>query len=401
MQVKRVSYLSLEFLMGRSMQNALLNMDLEGNYRTAMMELGYRLEDLYDEERDAALGNGGLGRLAACFLDSMATLDLPAWGYGIRYDYGIFKQVIRDGAQCEVPDYWLTFGNPWEIARQDVIVPVRFYGATRVETGADGRSRSVWEGGETVVAMAYDNPIPGFDTWNTINLRLWKALPAREFDFASFNSCDYHHAVEARQRAENISNVLYPSDSTYQGKELRLKQQYFFVCATLHDVVRRFKRIPGHTWDTFSDKNAIQLNDTHPSIAIAELMRVLVDYEGLEWAQAWDVSQRTFGYTNHTILPEALERWSVELMGSLLPRHLEIIYKINWHFIEQVKAVFGSDDQERIRRMSIIDESHGKFVRMAHLAVVGSHVINGVAALHSELVKSDLFPDMWVTAPLR
>ena len=280
-------------------------------------------------------------------------------------------------------------------------MPVRFYGATRVETGADGRSRSVWEGGETVVAMAYDNPIPGFDTWNTINLRLWKALPAREFDFASFNSCDYHHAVEARQRAENISNVLYPSDSTYQGKELRLKQQYFFVCATLHDVVRRFKRIPGHTWDTFSDKNAIQLNDTHPSIAIAELMRVLVDYEGLEWAQAWDVSQRTFGYTNHTILPEALERWSVELMGSLLPRHLEIIYKINWHFIEQVKAVFGSDDQERIRRMSIIDESHGKFVRMAHLAVVGSHVINGVAALHSELVKSDLFPDLWVTAPLR
>ena len=389
--------------MGRSMQNALLNMDLEGNYRQAMEELGYRLEELYDEERDAALGNGGLGRLAACFLDSMATLDLPAWGYGIRYDYGIFKQRIKDGAQVEVPDYWLNFGNPWEIARQDVIVEVRFYGSVRVDAGG----RSVWEGGETVVAMAYDNPIPGFDTWNTINLRLWKACPAREFDFASFNSGDYHQAVEARQRAENISNVLYPSDSTYQGKELRLKQQYFFVCATLHDVMRRFKRIPGVAWEMFPDKNAIQLNDTHPSIAIAELMRLLVDYEGLEWARAWEITQKTFGYTNHTILPEALEKWSVDLMGSLLPRHLEIIYKINWHFIEEVKRFFGPIDKdervlgERIRRMSLIDESHGKMVRMAHLAVIGSHVINGVAAIHSELVKTDVFPDFVPMFPER
>ena len=386
--------------MGRSMQNALLNMDLEENYKQAISEIGYTLEDLYEEEGDAALGNGGLGRLAACFLDSMATLELPAWGYGIRYDYGIFKQVIRDGAQVEVPDYWLTFGNPWEIARQDVIVPVRFYGSTRTETDSNGHSRVIWEGGETVVAMAYDNPIPGYDTWNTINLRLWKALPAREFDFASFNSGNYHSASEAKERAENISNVLYPSDSTYQGKELRLKQQYFFVCATLHDVVRRFKKIQGFTWEMFSDKNAIQLNDTHPSIAIAELMRILVDYEGVEWSRAWDITVKSFGYTNHTILPEALEKWTVDLMGSLLPRHLEIIYKINWHFIEQIKAQFG-EDWSRIRRMSIIDENGTKSVRMAHLAVFGSHVINGVAALHSELVKSDVFPDFYQMMPER
>jgi starch phosphorylase len=290
--------------MGRSMQNALLNMDLEPNYRKALEELGFKLEDLYECEKDAALGNGGLGRLAACFLDSMATLDLPAWGYGIRYNYGIFKQIIRDGAQVEVPDYWLTFGNPWEIERQDVVVPVRFYGTTRVEKDEAGNDRTVWSGGETVVAVAYDNPIPGFDTWNTINLRLWKALPAREFDFASFNSGDYLRAVESRQRAENISSVLYPADNTYQGKELRLKQQYFFVAATLHDIVRRFKRVPNWKWSMFPDHNAVQLNDTHPTIAIPELMRILVDLEGVPWDEAWAITHKTFGYTNHTILPE-------------------------------------------------------------------------------------------------
>jgi glycogen phosphorylase len=308
LHVKRVSYLSLEFLMGRTMQNALLNMDLEPNYRKALEELGFRLEDLFEHEKDAALGNGGLGRLAACFLDSMATLDLPAWGYGIRYNYGIFKQVIVDGAQVEVPDYWLTFGNPWEIERQDIVVPVRFYGTTRVVKGEDGSERTVWEGGETVVAVAYDNPIPGFDTWNTINLRLWKALPSREFDFASFNSGDYLRAVEARQRAENISSVLYPADNTYQGKELRLKQQYFFVCATISDIVRRFKRVPGWTWSIFPEKNAMQLNDTHPTIAIPELMRVLVDDNLVPWSEAWAITQRVFGYTNHTILPEVRAR---------------------------------------------------------------------------------------------
>lgn len=385
--------------MGRSMQNALLNMDLEGKYREALSELGFSLEELYEQEKDAALGNGGLGRLAACFLDSMATLDLPAWGYGIRYNYGIFKQIIRDGAQVEVPDYWLTFGNPWEIERQDIVVPIRFYGSTRIQTDSKGTETTVWEGGETIVAVAYDNPIPGFDTFNTINLRLWRALPAREFDFASFNSGDYLKAVEARQRAENISSVLYPADNTYQGKELRLKQQYFFVAATLHDVVRRFKR-SGEQWNKFSDRNAIQLNDTHPTIAIPELMRILVDREGLEWQEAWAITERTFGYTNHTILPEALEKWSVDLMGNLLPRHLEIIYKINWHFLEKVRSMFGNDN-DRIRKMSLVDETHGKMIRMAHLAVVGSHVTNGVAAIHSQLVKSDVFPEFYAMFPDR
>ncbi len=426
--MKRVSYLSLEFLMGRTMQNALLNMDLDGAYAEALREIGYNLEDLYEQEKDAALGNGGLGRLAACFLDSMATLDLPAWGYGIRYDYGIFKQVIRDGAQVEIPDYWLTFGNPWEIERQDIVVPVRYYGSVRkadtngVVVGA-GSDACVWEGGEVVMAVAYDNPIPGFDTWNTINLRLWKALPSKEFDFASFNSGDYLKAVEGRHRAETITQVLYPSDSSYQGKELRLKQQYFFVAATLADVIRRFKRIPGWTWAMFSDKNAIQLNDTHPTIvssasprlpaygrllplppppppsqAIVELMRVLVDLEGVSWSAAWTITKATFAYTNHTILPEALEKWSVDLMSSLLPRHLEIIYKINWVFMEELKALYG-EDWDRLRRMSIIDESHGKYVRMAHLAIVGSHAVNGVAAIHTELVKSVVFPDFYALYP--
>ena len=403
---KRVSYLSLEFLMGRSMQNALLNMDLEENYKKALQELGFALEDLCEQEKDAALGNGGLGRLAACFLDSMATLNLPAWGYGIRYNYGIFKQLIRDGAQVEVPDYWLNFGNPWEIPRQDITIPVRFYGTVRKVTDeATGRERSVWEGGEEVLAMAYDNPIPGFDTYNTINLRLWKAMPRREFDFGSFNSGDYNAAADARQRAENISAVLYPSDSTHSGKELRLKQQYFFVSATLRDLMARFRTAgcPGG-WGAFSDANAIQLNDTHPSIAIAELMRLLVDEEDVPWGEAWAATQRTFGYTNHTILPEALERWSVDLMGNLLPRNLEVIYKINWHFLEALRTANPASppSNDFLARVSLIEEgSHGKMVRMANLACVGSHSINGVAALHTELVKSIVFPELYSLFPER
>ena len=390
LDVKRVNYLSLEFLMGRSMQNALLNMDLEDKYRKAMMELGFRMETLYEEECDAALGNGGLGRLAACFLDSMATLDLPAWGYGIRYNYGIFKQKIEAGFQVEVPDYWLTAGNPWEIERIDVSYPVRFYGHV-VTKVVDGKEVKSWEGGETVMAMAYDNPIPGFDTYNTINLRLWKAVPDREFDLKSFNEGDYLKAVEARQRAESISSVLYPSDSTYNGKELRLKQQYFFVSATLRDVIRRFKKRGDRDWSDFPKKNAIQLNDTHPSIGIPELMRILMDEEGLEWDEAWRITEATFAYTNHTILPEALEKWTTELMGRLLPRHLEIIYLINLSLMTAVEAAYPGDDARK-REMSLIHEDGEKSVRMANLAIVGSHVINGVAAIHSELVKSDVFP---------
>jgi len=399
LDVKRVNYLSLEFLIGRSMQNALLNMDLEDNYKKALGELGYKLEDLYEEETDAALGNGGLGRLAACFLDSMATLDLPAWGYGIRYNYGIFRQEIKDGYQVEVPDYWLNRGNPWEFERVDVVYPVRFYGHITTTVDASGE-RSSWEGGEVVQAIAHDNPIPGFDTYNTINLRLWKAVPSREFDLASFNSGDYLRAIEERQRAEAISSVLYPSDNTYNGKELRLKQQYFFVSATLRDIIRRFKKKPDHDWTQFADKNAVQLNDTHPSIGIAELMRILVDEERVPWDLAWDVTQRTFAYTNHTILPEALEKWTVDLMGHLLPRHLEIIYKINWNFMQLVEAKYPGD-HARARKVSIVEEGDHKQIRMANLAIIGSHAVNGVAAIHSELVKHEVFPEMYELWPER
>jgi glycogen phosphorylase len=342
------------------------------------------------------------------------------------YTYGIFKQLIRDGAQVEYPDRWLTFGNPWEIERVDVAYPVRFYGSVRTDGNhADGSEKRVWEGGEVVVAVAYDNPIPGYDTFNTINLRLFRAAPSREFDLASFNTGDYMKAVEQRQRAETISSVLYPSDATHSGKELRLKQQYFFVSATLRDIMRRFKRMnyqqthpagsssaAGGTvsyssvqltteqWRRFPEKNALQLNDTHPTIGIPELMRILVDEEGLEWNFAWAITQETFGYTNHTVLPEALEKWSVDLLGHLLPRHLEIIYKINWHHLEAVKARFG-DDSHILQELSLVEEGPCKMIRMANLGIVGSHAVNGVAELHTELLKSDVFPHFYAMYPER
>eukprot|EP00742_Colponemidia_sp_Colp-10_P003889 GILJ01004142.1.p1 GENE.GILJ01004142.1~~GILJ01004142.1.p1 ORF type:complete len:944 (-),score=189.07 GILJ01004142.1:272-3103(-) len=397
--VKRVYYLSLEFLMGRAMQNALVNLDIEDNFKNAIRDLGFDLEEIYGQEHDAALGNGGLGRLAACFLDSMATLDYPAWGYGIRYNYGIFEQRIVNGYQVEHPDYWLTFGNPWEIERKDVTYPVRFYGQVRRYRDEKGRERSKWEGGEIIQAVAYDTPIPGFDTFNTINLRLWRATPAKEFDFQSFNEGDYLKAVEARQRAEYISSVLYPNDSTYSGKELRLKQQYFFVCATIQDVMRRFHKRPREI-NEFAQKVAIQLNDTHPSIAIAELLRKLMDEEGMDWEEAWGITTRVFGYTNHTVLPEALEKWSVDLLANLLPRHLEIIYLINHHFLQEV-AKRWPNDGSRMMSMSLIEETQPKMVRMANLAIVGSHAINGVAELHTELVKTTIFKDFYEMWPAR
>lgn len=372
-------------------------MDLEENYREALSELGFRLEDLYDCEQDPALGNGGLGRLASCFLDSMASLDYPAWGYGIRYTYGIFRQIINEhGEQTELPDYWLTMGNPWEIERVDVTYPVRFYGKPTPYIDEGGNERIKWTDGEVVIAVACDNPIPGYDTYNTINLRLWRATPSKEFDLRSFNAGDYMRAVDQRQRAESISAVLYPSDSTYSGKELRLKQQYFFVSATMQDIVRRFKK-KHHAWTEFPNKVAIQLNDTHPAIGIPELMRILVDLEGLDWDAAWTITQKTFSYTNHTILPEALEKWTVEMMGHLLPRHLQIIYDINWHFLQKVEAKWPGD-VEMMRDLSIVEEGFQKMVRMAHLSLVGSHTINGVAAIHTELVKSLVFPrfyELW------
>ncbi len=388
---KRMYYLSLEYLMGRMLQNALVNLDLEERYKRSLHDLGYNLEDVYEEEVDPGLGNGGLGRLAACFLDSLTSLELPAWGYGIRYNYGIFKQEIRDGCQVELPDYWLSRGNPWEIERNDVQVKVHFYG--RVEKYHDyGVERHRWVGDEAVQAMAYDTPIPGYNTFNTNNLRLWRACPSTEFDFRSFNSGDYFGAVKAKQKAESISSVLYPNDMSMEGKELRLKQEYFFCAATISDIVRRFRKKRSHDWKNFSEKVAIQLNDTHPTIAIVELLRVLLDEFKLPYDQAMSVVKDTFAYTNHTVLPEALEKWDLTLMQHLLPRHMDLIYLLNFFFLESVKKVFGPN-ADIMRNLSFIEEGETRKVRMANICVAVCHKVNGVAALHSEILKKSLFRD--------
>ena len=355
------------------------------------MDMGYDLEELYEEETDAALGNGGLGRLAACFIDSLATLEIPAWGYGIRYDYGIFKQVIKDGYQTEIPDFWLNHGNPWEIERQDITYDVRFYGVSNKYQ--DGNTeRAKWEGCQKVVAMAYDTPVPGFNTYNTNNLRLWKSRPRSTFDFDKFNSSDYHGAIGERQDAEYITSVLYPNDSTDAGKELRLKQQYFFCSASIYDIIRRYKDRHNDRFLAFSDKNRIQLNDTHPAIGTIELLRILIDEEKLTFEEAWNVCHKTFSYTNHTVLPEALEKWSVELIGRLLPRHLELIYLINSIYIGKLKEKYPGDG-EKIGRMSLVEEGWPKKIRMAYLCIVCSHTVNGVAALHSQLLKETIFKE--------
>ncbi|KAH8656166.1 putative glycogen phosphorylase [Tricladium varicosporioides] len=388
---KRVYYLSLEFLMGRALDNAMLNVGLKNIAKEGLSDLGFRIEDIIDQEHDAALGNGGLGRLAACFLDSLASLNFPAWGYGLRYRYGIFKQEIVDGYQVEVPDYWLDF-NPWEFPRHDIVVDIQFYGSVRKYQDKVGKPVAVWEGGEIVKAVAYDVPIPGFDTPATNNLRLWSSKAASgEFDFQKFNSGDYESSVADQQRAETISAVLYPNDNLERGKELRLKQQYFWVAASLYDIVRRFKKTK-RAWAEFPDQVAIQLNDTHPTLAVVELQRILIDLEGLEWDEAWAIVIKTFGYTNHTVLPEALEKWSVPLMQNLLPRHLQIIYEINLYFLQTVERKFPKE-RELLGRVSIIEESQPKMVRMAYLAIVGSHKVNGVAELHSDLIKTTIFKD--------
>ncbi|KAI0203778.1 glycosyltransferase family 35 protein [Astrocystis sublimbata] len=388
---KRVYYLSLEFLMGRAFDNAMLNRGAKAIAKEGLAELGFRIEDIIGQEHDAALGNGGLGRLAACFLDSMATLNFSAWGYGLRYRYGIFKQEIIDGYQIEVPDYWLDF-NPWEFPRHDVTVDIQFYGHVRKERNEAGKLVNIWEGGETVTAVAYDVPTPGYDTPSTNNLRLWSSKAASgEFDFQKFNSGDYENSVADQQRAETISAVLYPNDNLDRGKELRVKQQYFWVSASLYDIVRRFKKTE-RKWSEFPDQVAIQLNDTHPTLAIVELQRILIDIEGLEWDEAWNIVTATFGYTNHTVLPEALEKWPVGLIEHLLPRHLQIIYDINLFFLQSVERLFPGD-QELLARVSIIEESQPKMVRMAFLAVVGSHKVNGVAELHSDLIQTTIFKD--------
>ncbi len=415
---KRVYYLSLEFLMGRTLGNAMLNLGVTEACHQALIDLGYSLEDLRDAEWDAGLGNGGLGRLAACFLDSLATLQLPAYGYGIRYEYGIFHQRIVGGAQVEVPDTWLEYGNPWEIPRHTDLFPVHFYGRVHQFTDDDGKLQARWENTEEVLAMPYDTPIPGYQNGTVNTLRLWAAKASKDFDFKEFNDGDYRGAVESKMRSENISKVLYPNDNVPEGKELRLKQEYFFVAATLQDIIRRYKKhyrmydepkgLPtfpegapgGKVFARFSARNAVQLNDTHPALAIPELMRVLVDEEGLGWDEAWTITTETFGYTNHTVMPEALEKWPVSLMARVLPRHLQLIYEINQRFLDEVRAKYPGDDA-RAARMSIIEEGREQRVRMANLAIVGSHSVNGVAALHTEIIKADVFADFFALWPER
>ncbi|WP_443029041.1 glycogen/starch/alpha-glucan phosphorylase [Spirulina sp. CS-785/01] len=397
-KVKIVCYFSAEFLMGRHLGNNLVNLGIYDEMKKVVEEAGLDIEDLIDQEHDPGLGNGGLGRLAACFLDSLATLEIPAIGYGIRYEFGIFHQQIRDGWQAEIPDKWLRFGNPWEIPRLEATVEVKFGGHTETYHDEKGRPRVIWVPDRTVTAIPYDTPVPGYDC-NTVNpLRLWKAEAGedQDFNFEAFNAGDYDGAVASKMSSETISKVLYPNDNTPQGRQLRLEQQYFFVSASLQDMIRRHLRIY-ETLDNFYDHYAIQLNDTHPAVTIAELMRLLVDEHGMEWDKAWYITQKTCAYTNHTLLPEALERWSVSLFGKLLPRHLEIIYEINFRFLADVRTWFP-DDNQLLSNLSIIEESPEKSVRMAHLACVGSHAINGVAALHTELLKSDTlkhFAKLW------
>lgn len=385
---KRVYYLSLEFLMGRALGNALLNLGLEDATAEALEELGYQLEDMEDAEPDAGLGNGGLGRLAACYLDSMATLGLPGYGYGIRYEHGIFRQDLVDGRQVERPDNWLHDVNPWEIARPDRTYRVKLYGRVQAHADAQQRIHYDWVDTSDILAMAYDVPIPGFDNATVNTLRLWAAKATEEFDLEDFIRGNYIAAVQAKTDSETISKVLYPPDDTGQGKELRLKQQYFFVSATLQDIIVRYLS-ERRTFADFTEKVQVQLNDTHPAVAIPELMRLLMDDHGLEWDESFDIARKTFAYTNHTVLPEALETWGTELFGRMLPRHLEIITEIDKRFRERVRDQWPGDAQ-REERMAIVA---GGAVRMAHLAIVGSHCTNGVAQLHTDILESRIFRD--------
>ncbi len=388
---KRVYYLSLEFLIGRSLGNSLINLGFYDEMAGVLQEMGYDIEEIREEEDDAALGNGGLGRLAACFMDSLATLGVPAYGYGIRYEYGLFYQRIVDGFQMEHPDNWLRYGTPWEYERPQNLYPVRYYGRVQRYRNNKGELRTEWIETEELMAMACDVLVPGFNNDQVINMRLWTARASRELDLGSFNRGDYISAVQEKVQSETISKVLYPSDDIRQGQELRLKQQYFFVAATFQDILRRHKK-KHDDFDSFADEIAVQLNDTHPSIAIPEFMRLLVDEEAVPWEKAWQICVGTFGYTNHTLMPEALESWPVELIGKVLPRHLEIIFEINRLFLEEVAARYpGRDDL--LRSMSIIEEGPVKRVRMAYMAIVGSHSVNGVAEIHTHLLKTRLFKD--------
>ena len=388
---KRVYYLSMEFLTGRLLSNSLLNMGFYDECREALSDLELDIDRIREIEEDAALGNGGLGRLAACFLDSMATLGLPAYGYGIRYAYGMFTQRIENGYQVEHPDSWLRYGNPWDFPRPEVLFPVKFGGRVVHFKDEQGRSHFHWVDTEDVMAMACDTPVPGYNTGTVNNMRLWTAKASRDFNLKYFNEGNYIKAVEEKNESENLSKVLYPDDTTIMGRELRLKQQYFFVCASLQDILRRFTKYHPNL-DELPDKVAIQLNDTHPAIAIPELMRVLLDTHHLDWDRAWDITRRTFSYTNHTLMPEALETWPVGLFEEILPRHLQIIYELNYRFLEEVRHRFPGDT-DLLRRMSIVDEAGGRRLRMAHLAIAGSHRVNGVSQIHTDLMKKTIFAD--------
>lgn len=388
---KHVYYLSLEYLLGRLLSDSLHSLGVYDDAASAMNELGLDLEELIDEERDPGLGNGGLGRLAACFMDSLATLGIPAMGYGLRYDYGIFRQDIIDGEQHENPDLWLQFGSPWEVGRPERIYDVHFGGRVIQFTGIDGRTTHQWVDTEPVRAMAYDYPVPGYGNGRVNTLRLWGAKATRDFDIQYFNAGNYMKAVERQSATENITRVLYPNDNYVQGKELRLKQQYFLVSATLQDALRRHLTL-FDSITNLADKVAFQLNDTHPALSVAELMRLLTDEHGLDWNDAWRITRESMNYTNHTLMPEALEKWPVWLMERVLPRHLQIIYEINHRYLERVRSRYPGD-AERVARMSAVDEASEKCLRMGHLAVMGSSHVNGVSALHSRLLRESMFRD--------
>ena len=395
--VKRVYYLSMEFLMGRLLENNIAALGCQDASRKALKELGIDYEALVNEEVDAGLGNGGLGRLAACFLDSMAALEYPGYGYGIRYEHGLFRQEFDNGWQRERPDDWLKFGNPWEMVRPEYSVPVLVYGRMESMPAPGGQRKPVWVGWQMFEGVPYDVPIIGFGV-NTVNmLRLWSSRATESFRLDVFNQGEYVKAVEEKNWAETITKVLYPSDATHAGRELRLIQEYFLVTCTIRDLIRRYRK-KHHTWDLFAQRNAIQLNDTHPALAVAELMRYFADETDLPWEQAWDITTKTFAYTNHTLLPEALERWPVPLMEKVLPRHLQIIYEINARFLQRIRIDHAVDDAQ-VRRLSLIEECEPKQVRMANLAIVGSHSVNGVSALHTELLRESVIPDFAALTP--
>ncbi|MBF6647142.1 glycogen/starch/alpha-glucan phosphorylase [Methylobacter sp. BlB1] len=395
---KRAFYLSMEFLMGRTLSNAMLNLGINNAVDNAMYELGLELEELIDSEPDAGLGNGGLGRLAACFIDSCATLQLPVTGYGLRYEYGMFSQDIVNGEQVEKPDHWLRNGNVWEIERPEYTHRIKFGGRTETHTDELGNKKVYWVDTHDILAVPFDTPIPGYQNGTVNTLRLWKATATEEFDLQEFNAGDYAESVAAKNTAENITMVLYPNDANENGKVLRLRQQYLLASASLQDVIANWVGRHGNDFSEFAAKNCFQLNDTHPSIAVAELMRLLIDMYGLDWDEAWHITRNTMAYTNHTLLPEALERWSVDLFKQLLPRLMEVIFDINAHFLAEVSARWPGDI-DRLARMSLIEEGPQQQVRMAYLAIVGSYSVNGVAELHSKLLQQGLFRDFYELWP--